>query len=439
MFVYHKYMSAKKSVQPTRLALHGGKPVLKKPHPPVYTVGKREIAAVMKVLKTGPLSDFIGVAGKDFLGGSRVLAFEKAFTKKFKVKHAVSFNSATTALHGAIVALGIGPGDEVIVPPYTMSASAMCVIQNGAVPVFADIDPDTFCIDAESITKCITPRTKAIMVVNLFGQAADFGRILPIAKKHGLKIIEDNAQAPGAKWKGKYAGTVGDIGVFSFNFHKTMQSGEGGVLVTNHHGYALRAQLSRNHGESVVVGMAEYNAGPIFGSNYRMTEITAAIAEVQLSRLDDLNRKNQALVKYLAGKLAGIPGLTLPHIPAENTHVYFTFAMKIDEALFGITRDMFVKAMRAEGFPMSRGYVEPLYLLPVFQEQKAFNHSHFPFQGNHYAGSVNYAKGLCPVTERLHYTELTFTQLCQHPRTKKDIDLFVRAFKKVLAHKNTLQ
>jgi len=422
----------------SKLALRGGTPVLKKPYPPVYTIGKREIAAVMQVLKKGPLSDFLGVAGEYFLGGKRVLSLEHAFTKKFKVQHAVSFNSATTALHGAIVALGIGPGDEVILPPYTMSASAMAVLMNGAVPVFADIDEKTFCIDAKSARMRITKNTKAIMAVNLFGQAADFGPLLALAKEHNLKLIEDNAQAPAAKWRGRYAGTIGDVGVFSFNFHKTMQSGEGGILVTNNDAYALRAQLCRNHGESVVDGMPAYDGGPIFGSNYRMTELTAAIAEVQLSRLDLLNTKNQALVRYLSEQLSSVPGLILPYIAPGNTHVYFAYVIKVDEKKLGISRDRLVEAMRAEGFPMSRGYQKPLHLYKLFQEQKAFNNTHVPFKSEGYDGHPDYSKGICPVAERLYEKELTMTQICQHPRTKKHIDLFVRALKKVLAHKNEL-
>ena len=423
----------------SKLALRGGTPVLKQPYPPVYTVGKREIVEAIKVLKEGPLSDFLGVAGEYFLGGKRVRSLEHVFTKKFKVKHAVSFNSATTALHGAIVTLGIGPGDEVILPPYTMSASAMAVLMNGAVPVFADIDEMTFCIDVESARTRITKHTKAIMAVNLFGQAADFEPLLALAREHNIKIIEDNAQAPAAKWRGRYTGTIGDIGVFSFNFHKTMQSGEGGVLVTNNDGYALRAQLCRNHGESVVDGMSAYDGGPVFGSNYRMTELTAAIAEVQLSRLDFLNAKNQALVRYLSKQLSAIPGLTLPYVASGNKHVYFAYVIKVDEKKLGISRDRLVEAMRAEGFPMSRGYQKPLYLYKLFQEQQAFNNTHFPFKSEGYDGAPDYSKGICPVAERLYEKELTMTQICQHPRTKKHIDLFVQALKKVLAHKNELQ
>src|SRR3989338_3232363 len=195
------------------LAIQGGTPVLKNPLPTPYFIGTQEITAATKLLKQGPLSDYVGAPGAYFLGGKHVRSLEAAFVKTFKIKHAVSFNSATTALHGAIVALGIGPGDEVIVSPYTMCASATAILMNGAVPVFADIDEKTFCIDPVSVRKRITPQTKAIMVVNLFGGPADFDELKKIAKEFNLKIIEDNAQSPGAKYKDKYNATIGDIGV----------------------------------------------------------------------------------------------------------------------------------------------------------------------------------------------------------------------------------
>lgn len=419
----------------SKLALYGGTPMLKQPLKVPYFIGKKEIAVATKLLKEGPLSDYIGAPGKYFFGGKHVRSLETAFVKKFKVKHAVSFNSATTALHGAIVALGIGPGDEVIVPPYTMSATPMAVLMNGAVPIFADIDPETFCLDPKSVEENITARTKAILAVNLFGQTADFGKLLPLAKKHKLKVIEDNAQAPGALWRGRPAGTIGDIGVFSFNVHKTIQAGEGGVLVTNNKHYALRAQLCRNHGENLAGTYPE--AGLLVGSNYRMTELTAALCEAQLSRLDFLTEKRRALVAHLTKSLRGIEGITIPAVPKDNYHVYYVYPLLINEKKLGVSRDKLVDAMAAEGYPMSKGYLEPLYLLPLFQEKRAFNTTHFPFD---YQGmKQNYKKGICPVAERLYEKEFTFTMLCQHPRTKKDVDLFIRALKKVLAHKDELQ
>ena len=193
--------------------------------------------------------------------------------------------------------------------------------------------------------------------------------------------------------------------------------------------------MMRNHGENIA---KEYpSAGPLIGSNYRMTELAAAICEVQLKKLDFFNRKKLAIVAYLAKQLRGIPGITIPKLPKENEHVYYVFPMLIDEKRLGVSRDRFVEAMTAEGFPMSKGYLEPLYLLPVFQERKAFNRTHFPFD---YQGmKQNYKKGICPVAERLYEKELTFTMLCQHPRTKKDIDRFMEALHKVLAHKEELQ
>lgn len=402
-------------------------------------IAREEISAVTRIIHEGPLSDFHGTAGSRFLGGKEVRAFEAEFSKKFRVKHAVSFNSATTALHGAIVALGIGPGDEVIVPPYTMAASAIAVVMNGAVPIFADIDPKTFCINADSVRKCITKRTKAIMAVDLLGQGPDFAALLPLAKKHKLAIIEDNAQSPGAKWRKKYLGTVGHIGVFSLNIHKIIQTGEGGVLVTNNPSYALRAQLCRNHGESVVDDMSGYKEGPIFGSNYRMTEVVAAIARMQLHHLDHLIKKRRVLAAHLEKALEKIPGLTAHYTHPDNTNVYYRYCLKVDEKKLGLSRDKLVEAMAAEGFSMSRGYVKPIYLMKIFQERKAFNKTDFPFgKSKYYDGNPDYSKGLCPIAERLYEKEVTFTDVCQHPYTVRHVDLFVKALKKVIAHRHEL-
>lgn len=420
------------------LALLGGRPTVTRPLPEVHNVGKEEIAAVTRVITHGPLSGFLGAAGPRFLGGKEVQAFEAEFCKKFKVKHAVSCNSATSGLHMAIAALGIGPGDEVIVPPYSMSASATAILMNGATPIFADVDEKTGIIDPVSVEKNVTPFTKAVMVVNLFGQPADFDQLLKIAKRHKLKIIEDNAQAPGARWRGKYAGTIGDIGVFSLNVHKTMQIGEGGVLVTDNAKYALRAQLVRNHGEVVVDGMPDTDIGPVIGNNYRMSEVAAAMARVQLRRLDGLTKKRLLLVKRLESGLKKIPGISSHHVDARATCVYYRYIMRIDERMLGLSRDRLADAMTAEGFPLSKGYVKPIYLLPMFQKRKAFNNTAFPFEHSYYQGKPDYRKGICPVVERLWSQELTLTDVCQHPHTAQHVDLFLVALTKVLSHKHEL-
>jgi dTDP-4-amino-4,6-dideoxygalactose transaminase len=217
------------------------------------------------------------------------------------------------------------------------------------------------------------------------------------------------------------------------------QCGEGGVLVTNDESYALRARLLRNHGESVVDDLPGYSAGPVFGSNYRMTELEAAIAYEQLEKLDRFNAHKVMLCEYLTERLRGIEGLATPYIPDGNTHVYFQYALLIDEQKLGISRDLLVKAMSAEGFPLSRGYVKPIYHLRMFQERKAFNGTHFPFEYEGYGGKPDYSKGSLPVVERLHGRELASTMLCQYPRTKEHIDMFVAALERILANKEAIK
>jgi len=398
--------------------------------PEVYHIDRQEQAAVARVLARGPLSGFVGTPGPEFFGGPEVQALERTFAKYFKVKHAVSFNSATTALQGAMVALGIGPGDEVIVPPYTMSATAMCVLSQGAVPIFADIEDTTYGLDPKSVARKITKRTKAILVVNLFGQApAGMRELAALAKRHKLALVEDNAQSPAAYSRGRYTGTIGDIGIFSFNVHKTMQAGEGGMLVTNNKHLATRAQMCRNHGENLAD--AYPTAGPIIGSNYRMTEVTAAIARVQLSKLAFLNKKRIALAQRLTRKLSAIPGITPANVPAHNTHVYYLYPIQVDERTLGVSRKQLAAALTARGFEIEEGYVEPLYWLPIFQKRQAFNKTHFPFD---YQGMrQDYSRGSCPTVEKLHTKKLFVTNVCRHPYTAAHVDAFVDTIKECIA------
>ncbi|MDQ5847021.1 MAG: DegT/DnrJ/EryC1/StrS family aminotransferase, partial [Acidobacteriota bacterium] len=236
----------------SKLALHGGSPVRDRPFPPYITIGKEEKRAVAEVLDSGVLSKFLGTWSPDFYGGPRVQKFEQEWAEYFGVKHAVSVNSATSALIAAVGAAGIEPGDEVIVSPYTMSASASCVLVYNAIPVFADIDPEIFCITPEAIRQRITPQTKAILAVDILGHPANMDGIMELAAEYGLTVIEDAAQAPGSLDNGRFAGTMAHLGVFSLNYHKTIHTGEGGLIVTNDDNLAERLQLIRNHAEVVV-------------------------------------------------------------------------------------------------------------------------------------------------------------------------------------------
>lgn len=417
----------------SKLAFFGGKPILKKTLPPYNPIGKEEAETVAKVMKEKILSDFVGRAGKYFLGGKYVRELEKCFCRYFKVKHAVSFNSATTALQAAVRALGIGPGDEVITTPYSMSATASAILFNNALPVFADIQEDSFCLNSLSIEKNINNRTKAILSVNLFGGSADYKPILKLAKKYDLKIIEDNAQAPGATYKGRFTGTIGDIGVFSFNVHKVIQAGEGGVLITNNKNYAFRARLIRNHGEVVIDDLYQDKKiyEPILGSNYRPTEIQAAIAIEQFKKLNQLNKKRIKLADYLTKELKQFNWLIPAKTLKQSRHVYYLYPFRFLQKRIGIKRTTFAKAMKAEGFSLPEGYQKPLYLMPIYQKKEIYPSSRFPFISKEYPHKISYKKGICPIVERMYEKELLFTAICQPPQTAKDIDLFIKTIKKI--------
>jgi len=416
-----------------KLALLGGKKVREKPFPPHPVLGEEEKKQVLEVLDSGLLSGFIAKPGEHFFGGPKVRQLEDEFKEYFGVKHAIAVNSATAGLHAAVAALNLSPGDEIIVSPFTMSASASAILMNNCIPVFADIQEDIFCIDPRKIELAITPQTKAIIVVHLFGQAAEMDEIIAIAKKYNLYVIEDAAQAIGATYKGRYCGTIGDVGVFSLNQHKTITTGEGGIVVTNNDEIAQKVRLIRNHGEAVVAELGITDIVNVLGWNYRMTEIEAAIGIAQFRKLDKLNNHRIELANYLTEKLSQFTDyFDLPVVRPYNKHVYFVYPFKYKEKNIGIPRDLFVKAVQAENIPITAGYNRPLYLEPLFQKKIVYGTQGCPFSCAFYKGNVKYDKGICPVAERMYERELIITGICRYPLTKHDIDDLINAFEKVL-------
>ena len=312
-----------------------------------------------------------------------------------------------------------------------MAATAMSILLNGAVPVFADIEDDTFCLDPVSVEERITKRTKAILVVNLFGGSARLLELKRVAKKSKLYLIEDNAQSIGAKLGKKFLGTIGDVGILSFNANKILQSGEGGVVITDSKKIAFRAQLSRNHGEVVIDDVRDsVSFEAIVGSNYRMTELHAAIAYEQMRKLSRLIRPRVLLGQYLTKQLKRFSWIIPVYIPKSSTHTYYVYPFRFLKKKIGFSRETLIKALTAEGFPLGAGYVKPLYLLPIFQKRRMYPNSTFPFVFEGRKAPV-YKKGICPVAERMFKEELLFITICNHERSKRDIDLFVRAIKKI--------
>jgi perosamine synthetase len=419
-------------------AILGGPQVRTLPFPKRRTMAIEEKQAVNDVMDSDVISAFFGSPGDLFLGGPKVKKFEEQWAMQYGFKHAISVNSWTSGLMIALGSVDIEPGDEVICSCYTMSASASCCFFYGAIPVFADVEPDTYCIDPDSFEKLITPRTKAIIVVHLFGGIASMDRILAIAEKHNIKVIEDAAQSPGIKYKGKPVGALGHIGGFSLNYHKHIHTGEGGMLATNDDDIATKARMIRNHGENCIESLGVKDFSNYVGGNFRLTELQAAIGIEQLKKLDKYVGTRQDLAAYFTNKLAGIDGLMVEQNDNPN-NAYYMYPMKYDHTKIGLSRNLFIKAVLNElptpfdfeDTALAGGYLKPLYLNPIYQKQIAIGKKGFPFSMNKDV-KYDYSKGICPVAEKLYEKELLLSPLIREPLLISDVDDIVAAIHKVV-------
>lgn len=416
-----------------KLALFGGHKSLKKTPPFYNPIGEEEISAVNRVLQSGVLSDFIGANGVKFYGGEQVRGFEKSFAEYCGVKHAVSVNSLTSGLICAIGAIGVEPGDEVIVPPWTMSASATCILVWNAIPVFADIDEQSFNISLAAIKQKLSSRTRAIVVPSIFGNPAELDAIVAFAKQNKLYVIEDAAQAPGTIYKNHYVGTWGDIGGFSFNYHKHVHCGEGGICVTNDDRLAERMRLIRNHAEAVISDRKEGEDAAelvnMIGFNFRLGEMEAAIAREQLKKMDILVERRFELAQRLNRGLADLPGLHLPWPQADASHAYYVYGMRLEN--LPIAKARLIEALTAEGVPgLGARYVN-IHMYAMYQRKIAYGSSGFPWSVAQHPELTDYSAGSCPVAEKLNRETYIGLALCQYDFTDGWIDQIISAFHKV--------
>lgn len=342
-----------------------------------------EIDAVVKVLRSKKLTA---------LSGRQIKKFEKEFAEYCGVKHAIAVNSGTAAIHVALASLEVGPGDEVIVPPYTFVATATPVLHQNAIPIFADIDKRTYCIDPDDIKNKITDKTVGIIPVHLFGHPAEMDSILEIAEEHNLFVLEDACQAHGAEYKAKKVGSIGIAGCFSFFESKNMMTGEGGMITTNNDEVAEKARLIRHHGEP-----AQYRYKRL-GYNYRMTEIEAAIGLVQLKKLDGFNEKRIENAKYLNERLVDLDGIQIPYVAPEVKHVFHVYAPLLEPYKKGISNNEFMERLN-KVIPFIRPiYPDPLYTEPIFIEKRAFKFQ-CPFSCPYYNKEIDYSKVSLPIVE----------------------------------------
>jgi len=422
-----------------KLALFGGPKTIQTTFKRYNPIGVEEVEAAKQVIESGVLSQFLGCWSPDFYGGPKVQEFERQCEAYFGVKHAVTVNSWTSGLIAAVGAIGIEPGDEVIVTPWTMCASATAILHWNAIPVFADIEPDTFNLDPVSVEANITPYTKAIMAVDIFGHSADIDALLAIAEKHDLKVITDTAQAPGTYYKGKMTGTLAHVGGYSLNYHKHIHTGEGGILVTNDDEFAERLRLIRNHAEAVVGHNTDSDLRNMVGHNFRLGEIECAIGIEQLKKLDGFVASRQGAAELLTQELLGLPGLRAPIVKDDCTHAYYVYPIVLDIEQLGVSRTRIIEALEAEGIKGLAGGYTNIHLLPMYQQKIAYGSKGFPWTSDICQREVSYQKGICPVAEKLHDSTYLGFAMCMHELTDDDVNLIGRAFRKVWNQMDSLK
>ena len=395
------------------LAFYGGLKTVDKEFPwPVFD--QAEVDAVARAVQSG--------AWANPNCDGMVAEFEQEFAGYCGTKHAITCANGSVALRLALLACGVKPGDEVIIPPYTFIATASVVAEANCVPVFADIDPDTYNIDPVAVEKVLTPRTKAIIPVHFAGQACNMDALMQIAARHNLKVIEDAAHAHGGEYKGIKLGNIGDAGCFSFQSSKNLTSGEGGIVTTNDEKLAAMVDSLRNVGR---VKGGQWYEHHYLGCNYRITQLQIVLLSQQLKRLEEQTRRRNENGLYLNSLLEKIPGITpLTRGHGETLHTYHIYIFRYDKSFFNrLPKREFAALLAAEGVPSFMGYPEPLYKQPVFQKKNFMCYAIPEY--------VDYTKVHCPVTEKACYEEAVW--ILQHAMlgTKEDMEKFAGAIAKI--------
>jgi len=397
------------------LAINGGPKTLNKNFCwPIFD--DREIKAISEITKSGNWGnpDCAGI----------VEEFEKDFAAYFGTKYALTCVNGSVALRLALIASGVKPGDEVIIPPYTFIATASIVLEANCVPVFVDIEPDTYNLDPVEIEKAISIKTKAIIPVHFAGLSCNMDAIMKIAQKHNLTVIEDACHAHGGEYRGEKLGSIGHAGCFSFQSSKNLTSGEGGMAITNDDQLYRMMNSLRNVGR---VEGGQWYEHHYLGCNYRMTQLQAALLKEQFKRLDEQTKLRDENGRYLADLLGDINGIQpLQRDIGETLHTYHLFIFRYDRSKFkNLPKKAFSEMLAAEGVPCFMGYPEPLYKQPLFQEKNFLCYA--------IPDEVSYSNVMCPVTEKACYEEAVWIFQNTMLGTKKDMEDIASAIRKIQA------
>ncbi|MHC4521364.1 MAG: DegT/DnrJ/EryC1/StrS family aminotransferase [Planctomycetota bacterium] len=416
-----------------RLAIDGGPKVVTSTLAGWPQFDETAIVAVQDVLRSGKVNYWTGPKGREF---------EEKYARWQGSKFAVSTSSGTSALHVALSALGIGPGDEVIVPSYTFIASSFSIVQAGAIPRFADVNIDDHCISVESAARLVNERTKAIMPVHLYGNVCDMDPILEFAKENNLYVIEDNAEAFGGMYKGKKTGTLGHIAACSFCQNKTFTTGgEGGMVTTDDEDLAWKARSFRDHGYDVKerLNLLELEQKlpyihTVVGWNYRMTEMQSAIGLAELERMDSWNmstrRRNAGIIIDAVKDLPAVKYVPVDTPERRNGWYVLAFSLDIENMTCDI--DQFVQAVSAEGAPCWRVFWPQCHTEKAFAEHNAFGRSGFPFKSKEYTDSQSVDYSRVDVPNALWHQSHTFTCFAFPTFTEEDCQQIGTALVKVI-------
>jgi dTDP-4-amino-4,6-dideoxygalactose transaminase len=404
------------------LALAGGKRVRTRPFNSWPVFGKEEEKRLLRTLRSGKWGR---------LHGEEVARFEKRFASMHGCAHAIGVVNGTVSLRIGLLAAGIGAEDEVIIPPYTFFSTASAVIEANAVPVFADIDLDTFNLAPKEVEAAITPRTRAIIPVHFAGQPADMRAIMALARKHKLFVMEDAAHAHGARYGNKPAGSLGHLGSFSFQSSKNLTSGEGGLITTNDDRLAEACRSIHNCGR---VPQGIWYEHHVISGNYRLGEFQGAVLNAQLERLTEQTRRRDRNGRYLAAKLGRLPGVYPQKRLKECTrHSYHLFMLRLDGKDFGAPRGAVLKALQAEGIPCSAGYGFSLHQQPMFRK-KAFG----PYLATR-KRKLDYRRVACPNSDLICREQGLWIEQHVLLGSQADMDDIVRAFEKVYENRDWLR
>jgi L-glutamine:scyllo-inosose aminotransferase len=415
----------KKEAAMDTLALFGGTPVRSEPFSPWPFFDDRERQHLLKALES-----------RNWGGYPFPSALAERFGRKFAKAHGANYGipcaNGSVTMEIALQAMGLKAGEEVIVPAYTFMATASCVVRTNGVPVFVDVEPRNYCMDPAAVEAAITPDTRAIIPVHLGSSIADMDRILDIAKKHGLVVIEDCAHAHGGQWRGMGVGSMGDFGSFSLQSSKLMTSGEGGVLTVRDDVMHQKCKSIINCGrkEPGYDGFDEQ----LFGANYRISELQVSVALAQTERLEEVTARRATMHEYFKQTLhAQVPGLRVLETDPRVTrlHCYQT-VMQYDAAAFaGVHRDRFLEALAAEGVRFSGDFYEPLYRIDIFNARS----EQWPMLRKRYGeGILGHSELCCPVTEKAAWHEAVWMHYPYISGSKQDVEDVVTAIKKVQDH-----